>query len=56
MAVVYVVSIPYDSASVSHTHVFKRKKDAEEFCAKKNGEGYNGYAGGLSVEECEVIT
>lgn len=52
--IVYVVTIPWDSASVGNTYVFKDKDRAERFCAYFNEKGYNGYCNGLSVAECEV--
>jgi hypothetical protein len=51
--IVYVVSIPWDSYSVSQTRVFKKRKDAETYCEQKN-QGYGGYCGGLFVEACIV--
>lgn len=54
--IVYVVSIPWDSASVNKTYVFKTEADAKQHCDKWNTEGYPGYSytGGLMVEKCEV--
>ncbi len=53
--IVYVVAIPWDSASVDSVHVFKTYKKAREFCDWKNEQGYNGYANGLEVKKCRII-
>lgn len=52
--VVYVVSVPWDSASVKETHVFKNEKDADKFLTKINEDGYGGFCGGLFVEEVAI--
>ena len=54
MRKVYVVSIPWDSSRVDGTFVFANKKRAEAFCEAQNLEGYNGYCGGLFVEDCVI--
>ena len=56
MKTVYVVSIPWDSARVDQTYVFSKRKTAEQFCEYHNEQGYHGYAGGLSVEDCQIDT
>ncbi len=54
---VYVVSIPWDSASVDSTRVFQDRADAEKYCRIKNESGYGyGYQGGLFVEVCFIET
>jgi hypothetical protein len=54
--IMYVVTIPWDSASISESYIFTSYIDASAFCDQKNAEGYNGYCGGLAVHRCSVIS
>jgi hypothetical protein len=56
MRKVYVVSIPWDSASVDRTYVFSRRKRAEQFLEAQEARGYHGYTNGLQVEDCVIDT
>lgn len=55
MKTVYVVSIPWDSHMVNNTYVFEDKEDAQKYADRRNETGYNGFVGGLVVEEREII-
>ena len=51
---VYVVAIPWDSASVKSVRVFKKRKDANIYADAVNASETTGYVDNISVDECEV--
>jgi hypothetical protein len=51
---VYVVAIPWDSASISSVRVFELRRHADDYATKVNEVGYHGYTGGVCVNECEI--